>query len=1261
MGIAVFFNAYSAFHSRRSRQDYVPLRESSSRESEKIFNFFCEYKGQSHPLHPFIIERMCQDPQLRELLDKRRKGNQIWAHYSASSREITQLAIFENENLHRLIVVHPIRLSFQHVEPIPVLYDIKLFSEAQSSPLVAIYVEEKSHLQLIHIDYMKLIKKTTQRIEFVCFEGSSIEFSLKVFCLCSQKAFQLQDRFHNLLLALTSAEVIKDPIIRLRSFLELLSYESISLYLQEEILLQTEQLIHKITHCRSMQKKAIHILGSDPIAVYALFLYKLNVLQKEIPNKTVVFIESVLLNKKILDAPYIYQVKKYEKINSSTHFFLIEEINKQCKKFILRVHKRILSKDNEIKEIQHLFEYLNTIKKSHFKIEEIQIEIVSYKAYELPMSQHFKEILSLLSQDCPLPVHIKEITFFVFTHHHFESYYFGLQKDTIKECIHDRHLYPSFKDFLELHRLEHFDLKPDTAYADPFSYLYYLHGKSSHIKSKKDYRLLGISLVFNRTSAIADPLPIENLNVKGSAESLLLAMQKSLGAHPSEKRPVWNRVFFQVLPILTNSENEILTYLEKILESVRELFKNLNLEKMVFKIRLQNSLIAKGYETCLIEVKNFIGILSFQIKREQELHFSDCISLASPIDLREQEARRKGKVWAYHIPGLISYMAKQFIKKDFSGVECTLLDNPTLGFIELELDPDHIVIDPKTNTIDYNQGELIPAVDEKGNPRAVGLNQAGVVIGLKTDNLNIGIPVHRLLIIGDITHSNHGAISAQECARINAAIRYAKRKKLPIDWFPASYGVEIRHEKGVESLDASSSTVREIVQYCHHTGLSINLIIDETNIGAQSYWNALAAILQETNGVLIMTSKGSMALTGHHALVCALYRQVHSEDISVYAKDLYPQGLQSLSGYSSVHGPNSDAMAFAPNLEEACELLIRHYYYYYNQSQGLISKRPTIQHQTNQEDASLENQFILEVGRLLKGLKSNREVILEALRDKGSPKPIRWWQDAKGIQEQTLRKGDLFQEPHTIIQEMQVGGWPTMVVFPPIGPLTPADSEIIARAIQKVNKRLPILILGSLSGFTCDPLSMQNRQLVAGASIAKAIVDHQGPISVVNMGHLVGGTFVIFSKQLNRYLRILAIKDSHVKVVGGVVAAKVVFHSQICRKAEENPDVQYIKNSLSSAMKEVQTDVDQTKIRLIEEKILAFSKQRQSELEESLKVVRRQVIAEIENQEAMSFDQIHNVERALKVGSIDAIAPLKNLRAHIIEFQQETISQFIQG
>lgn len=730
-------------------------------------------------------------------------------------------------------------------------------------------------------------------------------------------------------------------------------------------------------------------------------------------------------------------------------------------------------------------------------------------------------------------------------------------------------LHPHYYELFELERFCNFTLT---------------HLDSPHILIKAtgqndDTRLIGC-LITNKKM------------LQSQFEALLQEMERlSTGCY-------FNRILIQrVDSAMTTKE------LEDLVLKYRPLLRKLHIEKVIAHA---------------IEVKE---ILSEQLKVSTLQMNQKPISPLSKIEQRERQIVSKGGVWAYRIPLLLTEIAKDFREKEL-GIYTPAQDE---GFIELDLDHSQTVIHPTTGSIDYNVGELIPV------HRPIGQNEAGVVIGLHSLDLGLGYPVKRILLIGDLSHSSRGAIRGQECIRINAAIRLAAEEKIPIDWYAASYGVQIHRERGVEGLDAAASTLREIVDNCHHKGLQINFILDETNIGAQSYWDSMGAIVHDTSGILIMTPNGSMALTGPKSLACALYGTVPSEEIGKYTDALYPKGLQSLSGHEFVHGPNSDSMLFAKDLHEASRyLLLHHYYGYLKPGQQLAPQRAPNRNAHFSEDEFIVYQTQME--NFLKGLKPDRKKILEFLKDAASPESLEFWHDTKGIQNQVAKNGDLPQEASAIVQEMLIGGHPTLVLFTPTGPLTPADANIIARAIYKASSRMQVLIIGSLSGFSCDPLSMSNRQLLEGAFIAKAIVEHKGPILICNLGSLVGGTFAVFNKQLQKDLRIVALEGARVQVIGGKSAAKVVFHSSICK----------------------QVDSDSRVIQAIQK----VSKEALEPTHEAPSSLRRRLISEIENKESILFDTFHNAERAMKVKSIDEIISFARLKESLIKHFEELRAQY---
>jgi hypothetical protein len=705
----------------------------------------------------------------------------------------------------------------------------------------------------------------------------------------------------------------------------------------------------------------------------------------------------------------------------------------------------------------------------------------------------------------------------------------------------------------------------------------------------------------------------------------------SLEVDPKIRRMAENNVF-QILSFLVELEDSSLLK-QSIVAGIKA-----NTNTLIACYALYESLVKKT---------DLAHILIFLEKMWQEIDPA-LLAAIKTAARHEKKAKERGFIWAYRIPQLIDKVVTKFLPKYHPKKHSQYKGK----FIELDLDPSTVHFNAVTGLPDCNYGELIPAVDEYGHPRVMGQNKSGIVIGLKIDDLNIGKPVKRLLIIGDLTCESKGTISAHECVRLNAALHYATLEGIPIDWFPASFGVEISQVNGIENLDASASTAREIIKCAHmyREKVTINIVVNLVNIGAQSYWNALASILMDTKGVLIMTETGSMALTGHKAWLMALKSLTHSLDIESAANETYPEGLKNLGGYSNIYGPNSEAMAYTPNLEAACELLIRHHYFSYMASdEKLVSLRG--RKDENQIDSPIALEILRrEILNIQKGKLANREAILEALRDPDSPPSLKWWLDAKGIKVQRIStRGCMGQEPHTIVQEMMIGSQPTMVIFPPSGSLTPADSGIIAHAIYKASGQLPVLIIVNLTGFNCDPLSMENQQLSLGASICQAIVEHQGPITVVNLGYLIGGTFVVFSKQLNPLLKLIAVEGAHIQVVGGKVAAKVVFHHRILQQAKKDPRLDNLFDHVDHSLPG----------RTFEESQHRILANRDEEKHSDYEIKLRKIMEELESEENVSYDALHNEQRALKVGAIDAIVSYDDLKKGIVQVQEQSIDDYM--
>ena len=101
-----------------------------------------------------------------------------------------------------------------------------------------------------------------------------------------------------------------------------------------------------------------------------------------------------------------------------------------------------------------------------------------------------------------------------------------------------------------------------------------------------------------------------------------------------------------------------------------------------------------------------------------------------------------------------------------------------------------------------------------------------------------------------------------------------------------------------------------IVEFTQDGG-EINIVVAGINVGAQPYWNAEATMLMHTKGILVMTPDSAMVLTGKQSL-----------DFSggVSAEDNF-----GIGGYDRVMGPNGQAQYWAPDLAGALDVLMAHY------------------------------------------------------------------------------------------------------------------------------------------------------------------------------------------------------------------------------------------------------------------------------------------------------------------------------------------------
>jgi acetyl-CoA carboxylase carboxyltransferase component len=170
-----------------------------------------------------------------------------------------------------------------------------------------------------------------------------------------------------------------------------------------------------------------------------------------------------------------------------------------------------------------------------------------------------------------------------------------------------------------------------------------------------------------------------------------------------------------------------------------------------------------------------------------------------------------------------------------------------------------------------------------------------------------------------------------------------------------------------------------------------------------------------------------------------------------------------------------------------------------------------------------------------------------------------------------------------------------------------------------------LVVLANLSGFDGSPESMRKWQLEYGAEIGRAVVNFRGPIVFVVVSRYHGGAFVVFSKRLHDDVETAAVTGSYASVIGGAPAAAVVLSRQVADRTEEDPRVVRLREGLTS----------QTGKRLAE---------MHHELAEVTQAVRAEKLKEV----ADEFDSVHDIRRALRVGSVDHIIMPAQLRPFVI-------------
>lgn len=518
--------------------------------------------------------------------------------------------------------------------------------------------------------------------------------------------------------------------------------------------------------------------------------------------------------------------------------------------------------------------------------------------------------------------------------------------------------------------------------------------------------------------------------------------------------------------------------------------------------------------------------------------------------------------------------------------------------------------------------------------RPKGRNTAAIVAGVvttPTERHPEGIS--RVLLLGDPTKAL-GALSEPECRRVVAALDLAERMQVPLEWYALSAGARISMESGTENMDWVAAALKRIVEFTQDGG-EINVVVAGINVGAQPYWNAEATMLMHTKGILVMTPDSAMVLTGKQSL-----------DFSggVSAEDNF-----GIGGYDRVMGPNGQAQYWAPNLSAARDVLMSHYEHSYVVPGESGPRRTTttdpvdrdvsgFPHSSPDSDFSTVGEIFSAAANPDRKKPFDIRTVMRAVADQDHPVLERW--------------AGMADADTSVVQDAHLGGRPVCLLgiesrsvarrgFPPTdgpdtytaGTLFPSSSKKAARAINAASGNRPLVVLANLSGFDGSPESMRKLQLEYGAEIGRAIVNFRGPIVFCVISRYHGGAFVVFSKALNPSMTVLALEGSFASVLGGAPAAAVVFSGDVNARTANDP-----------------------RVRELEARVAASSGTERAALTAERDETRSAVRAEKLGEVAAEFDKVHNIQRAVQVGSVDAVIRAAELRPRIIEAIESRLS-----
>jgi acetyl/propionyl-CoA carboxylase alpha subunit/acetyl-CoA carboxylase carboxyltransferase component len=747
-----------------------------------------------------------------------------------------------------------------------------------------------------------------------------------------------------------------------------------------------------------------------------------------------------------------------------------------------------------------------------------------------------------------------------------------------------RDFHPARVEWRELSRMGEFDLERVPAPGEIF--LAVARAKAD----PSDERLMGIVEV-ERFDPERDLQTGKLLRVPSFERVYMTTLHAMRQAHRVLKqspKPFWNRLIVYVRPTLTVTMDEIRHTTRRLAPATS----GLGIEVMILRGYMPDPAAPGGRRALEIDWTN-------PTNHGATLSVGDHdYTPVTPVRADERrviEARRKGLFYPYELVRALSRETDDVF--------------PRGRFQELELSPD---------------GEsLVPA------DRPHGQNTAHVVVGVVSNTFGaFDEGLRRVLLLGDPTRGM-GSLAEPECRRIIAAFDLAEREGLSVEWVAVSSGARIAMDSGTENLDWTARVLARIVRFTQGGG-TVNVIVDGINVGAQSYWNAEATMLQHCRGALIMTPQGAMLLTGKKALE--------------YAGSVSAEDNNAIGGFGRIMGPNGEAQYFAADLTAAYQLLFRHLALTAvapgeDRPRRLPSRDPIDRDVTTSaypvEDAAEGYTTVGDIFDEVQNPGRKRPFgirpVMRAVLDADVPSLERWaaWQGAESA---VVWEGALGGDPVCCVG-IESRPVPRRGEAPADGPdhwtsgtLFPQSSKKVARAINAASGVRPVVVLANLSGFDGSPESLRHLQLEYGAEIGRAVVNFRGPIVFCVVARYHGGAYVVFSRALTPGLHAIALEGAYASVIGGGPASAVVFPGLVRKRAMADAAVVAARKALESAKVNARASAT-------------------AEYERVLK----EALGRHQAGVAREFDAIHSVERARTVGSLDTVISPVTLRPYLIQ------------